>query len=74
MGSVSLDLAYLASGKYDGVIAFGVGFWDISSGIILIKESGGFVEYEKKDDGTYTMIAGSSKKLLKSISDIISSL
>ena len=63
MGSTALDLALLASGKFDAVIAMAVNLWDIASGIILVKESGGFVKVEKTED-KYNIIAASTKKLL----------
>lgn len=66
-GSTALDLAYLAAGKYDVVIAQDVMLWDIASGIVLIRESGGFLDYVKKENGTYDIYAASSSKLLNNI-------
>jgi myo-inositol-1(or 4)-monophosphatase len=63
-GSLALDLAYLASGKYDAVIAKDVHLWDIASGFVLLKEAGGFVEYEKTKSGTYDIVAAATSKLL----------
>jgi myo-inositol-1(or 4)-monophosphatase len=40
-GSASLDLAYLAAGRLDGVWACNLEKWDTSAGILLIKEAGG---------------------------------
>ena len=42
-GAASLDLAYVASGRYDGYWERGVKTWDIAAGLILVKEAGGFV-------------------------------
>lgn len=70
-GSLALDLAYLASGKYDAVIAKDVGLWDIATGIVLVKESGGFLEYQKNEDGKYNIVAASSSKLLSSVIKIV---
>lgn len=66
-GSTALDLAYLAAGKYDAVIAQDVQLWDIASGILLIKEAGGFLEYSKNEDGRYTIFAAASSRLLSQI-------
>ncbi|MDR3031401.1 MAG: inositol monophosphatase [Holosporales bacterium] len=66
-GSVALDLAYLAAGKYDAVIAKNVGFWDVASGILLIKEAGGFLNCFKQPDDQYSIFAASSSKLLTQI-------
>ena len=42
-GAASLDLAYVAAGRYDGFWETGLKPWDIAAGIILVKEAGGFV-------------------------------
>ena len=69
-GAVALDLAYLAAGKHDAVVARNVHFSDISSGIVLVKEAGGFVEFSKSATGKYSIIAASSFDLLQSLSKI----
>ena len=43
MGSASLDMAYVASGRCDGFWQRNLNYWDIAAGIILVKEAGGFV-------------------------------
>jgi myo-inositol-1(or 4)-monophosphatase len=43
MGSAALDMAYVASGRCDGFWHRNLNYWDIAAGIILVKESGGFV-------------------------------
>ena len=43
LGSASLDMAYVAAGRCDGFWQRDLNYWDIAAGIILIKESGGFV-------------------------------
>lgn len=70
-GSIALDLAYLASGKYDVVIAENVQLWDIAAGILLVKEAGGFLEYTKNSNGKYDIRAAASSKLLKAVSEIL---
>ncbi len=67
-GSVALDLAYLAAGKYDAVIIDNVQWWDIASGIILVTEAGGFVNYEKSGD-SYKLRGACTTRLLKIISN-----
>ena len=62
-GSIALDMAYLAAGKYDAVIAYGANLWDIASGIVIVKEAGGFVETREEKNG-YEVVASSSKKIL----------
>ena len=66
-GSLALDLAYLAAGKYDVVLAQNASLWDIAAGIALIQEAGGFVEYKRNSDGSYDIKAGATSKLLSSL-------
>lgn len=42
-GAASLDLAYVAAGRYDGFWERELGAWDMAAGILLVKEAGGFV-------------------------------
>jgi len=42
-GSAALDMAYVAAGRYDGFWQRNLNYWDIAAGIIIVKESGGFV-------------------------------
>lgn len=44
MGAASLDLAYVAAGRYDGYFERELKVWDIAAGLLLVKEAGGFVE------------------------------
>src|SRR5262249_19158340 len=37
-GAASLDLAYVAAGRYDGYWEFGLSPWDIAAGILLVRE------------------------------------
>ena len=39
----ALDMAYVASGRYDGYYQNNLNLWDIAAGIILIKEAGGII-------------------------------
>lgn len=43
-GAASLDLAYVAAGRYDGYWERGLQPWDMAAGILLVKEAGGFVQ------------------------------
>ena len=42
-GTATLDLAYVAAGRFDGFWEAGLAPWDIAAGIILVREAGGFV-------------------------------
>ena len=49
-GTASLDLAYLAAGRYDGFWERGLHPWDFAAGILLVREAGGMVsELNGKD-------------------------
>ncbi|WP_149140875.1 inositol monophosphatase family protein [Gemmobacter caeruleus] len=43
LGSASLDLAWVAAGRYDGFWERGNKPWDVAAGILLVKEAGGMV-------------------------------
>ena len=43
-GSAALDLAYVAAGRFDGSWQRELNYWDIAAGIIIVKESGGYIE------------------------------
>ncbi len=42
-GCAALDMAYVATGRYDGYFQKNLNLWDIASGIVLIKEAGGII-------------------------------
>lgn len=41
LGSAALDLAYVASGRFEGFWERGLNVWDIAAGVLLVKEAGG---------------------------------
>ena len=41
LGSAALDMAYVASGRFDGFFQDELHLWDIAAGIILVNEAGG---------------------------------
>ena len=43
-GSAALDLAYVASGRYDGFWERRLNPWDLAAGMLIVKEAGGLVE------------------------------
>jgi|SRR5699024_2474882 len=42
-GAASLDLAYVAAGRYDAFWEYGLSEWDMAAGVLLIQEAGGLV-------------------------------
>ena len=43
-GSASLDLAWIAAGRYDIFWERGLSIWDIAAGVLLVREAGGFAK------------------------------
>ena len=48
-GSAALDMANVASGRFDGYWQRELKYWDIAAGIIIVKEAGGFVDFIDND-------------------------
>jgi len=63
-GAASLDLAYVACGRYDGFWEFGLSPWDMAAGALLISEAGGLVS-DLRGDANYletgNLVAGTPK-------------
>lgn len=72
-GAASLDLAWLAAGRYEGFWERGLAPWDMAAGIIIVKEAGGFVtDFDGKTKMIETggIVAGNANlhgKLLKTL-------
>ena len=48
-GSIALDLAYIATGRLDGMWAHGVKLWDVAAGLLIAQESGALISNFKGD-------------------------
>jgi len=63
-GAASIDLAWLAAGRYDGFWEFGLSPWDIAAGSLIVREAGGLIS-ELEGDGDYlesgNIVAGSPR-------------
>ena len=78
LGSVALDLAYVAAGRMDGFWETGLSAWDIAAGLLLVREAGGFVSdmeggQDMLDNGS--VVAGNEviqRALLKAVKKPIS--
>lgn len=75
MGSAAVDMAYVASGRFEGFFEYGLHAWDIAAGILLVKEAGGqVVDFKGGDNYLFgeTIISGNNEiqkdilKLIKS--------
>lgn len=72
-GAASLDLAYVAAGKYDGYWERDLNKWDIAAGLLLVKEAGGYVSgISGKDDALETgHVIAANNDLFSSFSKLI---
>ena len=72
-GCAALDMAYVASGRYDGYFQENLNLWDIAAGIILIKEAGGILnDLDLSTNKNIKIIASSSNissKLLEKLNN-----
>ena len=72
-GSAALDMAYVASGRYDGYFQKNLNLWDIAAGVILVKEAGGLVnEIDISQNKNIKITAASSainEKMLEKLSN-----
>jgi len=72
-GCAALDMAYVASGRYDGYFQHNLNLWDIAAGIILVKEAGGVLnEIDLSINNNLKIIASSNDinaKLLKKLNN-----
>tara|TARA_B100001093_G_scaffold329545_1_gene314554 strand:- start:194 stop:934 length:741 start_codon:yes stop_codon:yes gene_type:complete len=72
-GCAALDMAYVASGRFDGYFQKDLNLWDIAAGIVLVKEAGG--ELNEIDLSLYKNIkiiasnADINAKLIKKLSN-----
>ena len=49
-GAASLDLAYVAAGRFDGYWERELQAWDIAAGVLLVREAGGIVQAVREGD------------------------
>jgi myo-inositol-1(or 4)-monophosphatase len=58
MGSAALDLAYVATGRFDAYIERGIRLWDVAAGGLIVECAGGeFWHQAVPGEQTYRMIA-----------------
>ena len=70
-GSAALDLAYVASGRYDGYFHNKINIWDVAAGALMVSEAGGVVNDINKFNTRNIDIRASSSaindKMLKNL-------
>jgi myo-inositol-1(or 4)-monophosphatase len=75
-GSASIDMAYLASGRFDGFFETGLAPWDVAAGTLLVREAGGEVTtFGGQGHPVYDgQILGSNGVLHEQMRDVVSPL
>lgn len=73
MGAASLDLAYVAAGRYEGYWEAGLQPWDVAAGMLLVREAGGFVTDFKGDKDILATgnVVAANAKLHKQLLDMV---
>ena len=72
-GAAALDMAWVAAGRFDGYWEIGIKPWDVSAGILLVREAGGYVtDPAGSDQIGADVVAGNPHlhpKLLQAVAD-----
>ena len=59
-GCAALDLAYVASGRFDGFFHNDINIWDVAAGSLMVQEAGGVVNDLNKFNNNAINIRASS--------------
>ena len=62
-GSAAMDLAWVASGRFDGYWHHGLSPWDVAAGLIIVREAGGFATDADGGDAIFatgSVVAGNA--------------
>lgn len=52
-GAASLDLAYVAAGRFDGYWERELSAWDMAAGLLIVREAGGLIEPLRQGDSIF---------------------
>ena len=72
-GSTAIDLAYVAAGRLDAFVGYGMKHWDFAAGNLLVQEAGGYVSNffgEATVDNSHHLIAGNKNCVELILQDI----
>jgi myo-inositol-1(or 4)-monophosphatase len=74
-GSAALDLAYVASGRFDGFWELGLKPWDVAAGMLIVREAGGRVTDVEGGDRSLVRgdIAAANTTLLERMLEVLRS-
>lgn len=75
-GTASIDLAYVACGRFDGFFETGLNPWDIAAGMLLVEEAGGRVtDYRGAPDPTFTQqVLATNGRIHEAMLEAVSSM
>ena len=67
LGSAALDMAYVASGRFDAYVETGISLWDIAAGCLLVENAGGTVDLRLRENtrDKYSIAASNGRIDLK---------
>ena len=71
-GCAALDLAYVASGRYDGYFQKKLNLWDVAAGIVIVKEAGGIINDLDLDKNENIKIIASSSNIISKLEEKLS--
>ena len=73
MGAASIDLAYVAAGRFEGFWELGLSPWDIAAGSLIVREAGGKItDFWGKSEYLYkSYITASNGKIHDNLLKII---
>jgi len=74
LGAASLDLCFVAMGRFDGFYEYGLKPWDVCGGEIILKEAGGMIsdwDSVNKHPSNCSRILASNKFIHKEMSNIL---
>ena len=61
LGSASLSLAYVASGRVDAYQEHGIKIWDVGAGLALVKAAGGKFDFTINEDQSLNVFASNGR-------------
>ncbi|MBS0271460.1 MAG: inositol monophosphatase [Proteobacteria bacterium] len=73
LGAASLDLAYVAAGRYEAYWEESISPWDIAAGVVIVREAGGYIcDLHGGEDffGTRSILAA-NQSLYQPLKDIL---
>ncbi|MHA1558440.1 MAG: inositol monophosphatase family protein [Alphaproteobacteria bacterium] len=71
MGATSLDLCYVATGRFDGFYVNNAPLWDVAAGILLVKEAGGYAHHSFTNITDKSSVLACNPHIYPSFSEVL---